>query len=266
MSLVTRIGSVVLAALLLAFVPTPASALSYTDPALRTVLDGVQPSPLPAGASVAVVPSVVDQLVVSNITAHVLEVEVVGGEPFLRVSSAGVLANLASPDWWSTGTPEGGVPPPADVQRDRGKGAPRWALVSHGSVWGAFDTRIHPPVEASPAQRAAGKDAVLTTWRVPLRYGGQALAATGHVSFTPVRGALQVAVARAPAGLTATALQGELPGLFVRADRDVVVEGRDAQPFLRFRGGLVEANTASASWVDDRWSEARTSPVASAAR
>lgn len=97
--------AVVLLGLILA---VPAEAHSYADPALRVVFDGVQPTALPAEVVVDVRPSVVDELVLSNPTTTPLEVLAVGGEPFLRVSSAGVQANLASPDWYSTSTPEGG--------------------------------------------------------------------------------------------------------------------------------------------------------------
>ena len=53
-------------------------------------------------------------------TAEPLEVLAAGGEPFLRVSSGGVLANLASPDWYSTATPEG------DPQTTRPPRQRRW--------------------------------------------------------------------------------------------------------------------------------------------
>jgi hypothetical protein len=244
-------------ALLAVLLPvTAAQAHSYPDPALRTVFDGVQPA-LPAGVVVSVAPSVVDELVVSNPTRTPLEVLALGGEPFLRVSAAGVQANLASPTWYATGTPEGGPQPPADVLRDRGRGLPRWVLVSRSSVWSEFDPRLRPATAATSAMRRAAKDRVLVTWRIPMRYGGRVLAATGHVLFAPVRGGLTVAVTRSP--VTATALQGELPGLFLSAPpgREVLVRGRDGLPFLRFRGGVVQADTASRSWVDDQRAKGR---------
>jgi hypothetical protein len=237
-------------------VPLPAQAHSYADPALTTVFDGVQPA-LPAGVVVDVRPSVVDTLVVANSTATPLEVLAVGGEPFLRVSSAGVFANLASPDWYATGTPEGGPRPPAF---DRSEATPRWARVSTGTGWSEFDPRLRPAVAVPAGIRAAGVDRILTGWRIPLRFGSADLVATGHIAFRPVRGGLVVAVARAP--VPVTPLQGELPGLFLKVPpgKDVVVEGRDHLPFLRFHKGVVSANTASASWRDDRAARGLAAP------
>lgn len=194
--------------------------------------------------SVVVRPSVVDELVLANPTAVPLEVIAVGGEPYLRVSSAGVFGNFASADWFRTGTPEGGPLP-------RGlSSTPRWVRVSREPVWAVFDPRLRPSVEVPPGIRAAGEDRILTAWRIPLTYGGKAVEVTGHIAFKPVRGGLVVAVDRAP--VTATPLQGELPGLFVRAPDRLEVTGRDGLSFLRFTGTEVLANTASASWRDDR--------------
>ncbi|MCU1601183.1 MAG: hypothetical protein JWO22_1892 [Frankiales bacterium] len=255
MPVVRLLRLVLVASVVVLAVPGTAGAHSYADPALRTVLDGIQPAPLPAGVSVAVVPSVVDQLVVTNPTSEVLEVLATGGEAFLRVSSAGVLANLNSPDWYLTGTPEGGAVP-------AGLGAaPRWARVSKGSTWAEFDPRLHPAVQPSAAQRRAGRDAVLAVWRVPLRFGTTSLAATGHVLFSPVRGAFTVAVTTAPAGLTVNALQGELPGLFVRSSRDLTVTGRDGKPFLRHESDVWRVEPASPSWLDNERAKGRAVPT-----
>jgi hypothetical protein len=259
MSRMTRRGRLLLVgltgALLLAAVP--ASGHSYRDPALTTVLDAVQPA-LPDGVSVVVRPSVLDELVLTNPTAAPLEVLGADGQPFLRVSSAGVLADLASPDWYLTGVPEGApaLPPYARA------GAPaRWARVSSGTSWAEFDPRLRPEVQVAAELRAAGVDRVVASWRIPLRYGGRPVQAQGHVVFSPVRGGLVVAVTQTPPGLTATALQGELPGLFVSVPAGHVLDvaGADGRPFLHLAGGRVLAALASPSWRADR--AARGLPV-----
>jgi hypothetical protein len=227
-----------------------AEAHSYQDPALQTVLDEVRPG-LPAGASVSVRAGVLDELVLTNTTAAPLDVLGADGLPFLQVSASGVLANLNHPDWYATGVPEGSPALPAFA---RPGAQPRWARVSNGSSWSEFDPRIRPAVTVTPELRKAGQQRVLATWQVPLRYGGQPRVATGHVLLSPVRGGLVVAVTAAPPRLTATALQGELPGLFLRvpADTSVEVTGRDGLPFLRFAGGRVLANAASLTWREDQ--------------
>ena len=227
----------------------PADAHSYADPALTTVFDGVQPA-LPAGVIVDVQPSVVDQLVISNTTATPLEVLGLEGQPFLKVSSAGVLADLGSADWYATLGPEA-VPMPLHRHQ--------WARVSKGTTWSEFDRRLRPAVDVPAGIRKSGRERILTAWTIPLRYGSKTLTATGHIAFRPVLGGLVVAVTKTP--VSVTPLQGELPGLLLKAPsgKDVVVQGGDGLPFLRFHQGTVLANSASRSWRDDR--AARAEPT-----
>lgn len=238
----------------------PAQAHGLGDRAVRTVLDGVQPA-LPVGVGVDVRPSVVDELVLTNSTPVPMEVLARGGEAFLRVSSGGVQANLASPDWYTTGNPEGGAPVPPGVQG--GRSTPRFVRVSALSTWAEFDPRLHPPVTVMPAARAARTDSVLGSWTVPLTYGGKPYEVRGHVLFSPIRGGFVVLARPAPAGLQVAPLQGELPGLFLRAPKGhvLVVQGRSGEPFLRFDADGVQANTASASWVEDQRARGRPVPV-----
>ena len=193
-----------------------------------------------------IAPSVVDQLVITNPSAQPLDVLAIGGEPYLRVSRDGVLGNLASRDWYATQTPEGGPPPPAGALGP----TPRWARVSHGSSWAVFDSRIRPAIRVAPEIRKAAKSRILAAWKISIRYGEKPATVTGFVRFAPVLGALVVAVDRSP--FTATALQGELPGLFARAPAGTEIRGSDGQPFLRFTGAEVLANTSSPSWREDR--------------
>jgi hypothetical protein len=249
---VRRAFLLLLAVLLL---PGTAEAHSYRDPALRSVLDEVRPA-LPAGVSVTLQPSVVDELVLSNTTDVPLEVLGRDGAPFLRLRRGLVEADVAHPDWYLTALPEGAPDLPAFART----GAPaRWRTVATTGTWSEFDPRVRPPVTVSSELRAAGRRRVLTSWSVPLRYGGAAVAVTGQVLLEPVRGGLVVATSRVPAGLTATPLQGELPGLFLRvpAGRTAVVLGTDGQPFLSFAGGTVRARVASPSWRADQRARGR---------
>jgi hypothetical protein len=249
---VRRVSLLLLAVLLL---PGTAGAHSYRDPALRSVLDEVRPA-LPAGVTVALQPSVVDELVLSNSTAVPLEVLGRDGAPFLRLRRGLVEADVAHPDWYLTALPEGAPDIPAFAHA----GAPaRWRAVATTGTWSEFDPRVRPPVTVSSELRAAGRRRVLTSWSVPLRYGGAPVTVTGQVLLEPVRGGLVVATTEVPAGLTATPLQGELPGLFLRASvgRRVVVLGADGQPFLSFADGVVQARVASPSWQADQRARGR---------
>lgn len=250
--LLVLVGGVALAG------PRPAGAHEGVDPAVHSVLDAVTPA-LPAGMTVELVPSVVDELVLTNPTATPLELLATGGEVLVRISAAGVQGNLASPDWYATALPEGAPALPAEVARDGGRGPARFARVAAEPVWSEFDPRVRLAGPVPRAVRTAGALATLTTWSVPLRIGGVAYAVHGHVEFAPVRGALTVTVTRAPAGLTVAALQGRLPGLFVRvpAGRTLVVTGQDGQPFLRFTAAGVQANVASSTWAQDQRARGR---------
>lgn len=251
----TRWGARALLLVLLLVPVLPGRAHSYRDPALRTVLDGVAPA-LPAGVSVSVRPSVLDELVLTNPTPVPLEVLGADGEPFLRVSADGVLADLASPDWYRTAVPEGS---PALAPYAVPGAPPRWARVSSAATWSEFDPRLRPEVQVPAEVRSAGEERVVAAWSVPLRYGGKPARAQGHVLFSPVRGGLVVAVTGTPPALTATALQGELPGLFVRVQpgHRVEVAGADGRPFLRLADGTVLASRSSPTWRADRAARGR---------
>jgi hypothetical protein len=249
-----RRACLLLLALLL--LPGTADAHSYSDPALRSVLDEVRPS-LPSGVSVALRPSVVDELVLTNSTDVPLEVLGLDGVPFLRVRRGLVEADVAHPDWYRTALPEGA---PALPPYARPGAAARWRAVARTGTWSEFDPRVRPPVSVSRELRAAGRRRVVASWSVPLRYGGMPLTATGQVLLEPVRGGLVVAATQVPSGLTVTPLQGELPGLFLRvpAGHDALVLGSDGRPFLSFSAGTVSARLASPSWRADQAARGRT--------
>jgi len=249
-----------LAVLLGTLAPWPAQA-HVGDPRLRTVLDAVQP-PLPAGVQVEVASSVAEQLVVANPTATVLTVLDTGGAPFLRISRAGVLGNLASLDFYTTANPSAssqGVP--KAVLATGGRGAPRWAQISSGDSWGWFDHRLHPAAVAVPRTDAVAR---LFTWSIPLRYGEQSVTVSGHVDFRPLLGSFQASALPPPAGLTVQVLQGRLPGLLVVADptRKVTVAGRDGEQFLRLEGSakvamVVQVNLHSRTYIEDQQARGR---------
>jgi hypothetical protein len=239
------VATVALTVALVAGTAAPASAHS-ADPRVRTTLSAVEPA-LPAAVVVQVQASLAAQLVADNPTPTPLEVLGLSGEPFLRLSSAGVEADVTSEDFLSTSSPTGAVPPEAG--RDE---PPRWVRISAGSSWGWFDHRLHPDDVTAPAD--VQRRVRLSTWEVPLRYGGRPHVARGSVDVEPLLGAFVVTADPAAAPLAVQALPGRLPGVFLSNPerRPFTVLGVDGEPFLRFGPAGVEVNTASRTHVEDR--------------
>ncbi|MHB8451445.1 MAG: hypothetical protein ACYDAQ_13490, partial [Mycobacteriales bacterium] len=238
-------------------------------PNVVAVLDGVQP-PLPVSIQVQVVDAGAPELLVANPTNVALTVLDRAGQPFLRISAAGVQANLASPDWYATFGPETLLQPPAG---QRLGGPPRWARASAGDSWGWYDTRIQPEVAQIPAGDASAAHPLrLGAWRVPVRFGTTSLTITGHFELEPLLGSYLVLANPGPDGLTTTALQGILPGLLLVDSRGlaVTVFGVDGRPFIRFLPGpsadptgmIVQENEGSRSFVIDRQARGLPTPLA----
>lgn len=236
--------AVLLLVLPLLLLAGPAAA-HESDPRLVTVLDARDPA-LPDQVVVQVQAGIATQLVASNPTAEGLEVLGTGGRPFLRLSSAGVFADLGSEDFSTTSNPNGAAPTAG------ADGPARWVQISAGDSWGWYDHRLHPAELRAPAD--ATREAELAEFEVPLRYGRQEASVAGRVLFRPLLGSLLVAAGPAPEGVAAQALPGRLPGLFLSrtGNEPVTVLGRDGEPFLRLTDAGVEVNERSRTHVEDR--------------
>ena len=246
-----RAAAVAVGALLLLVGLSVPAAAHEGDPRVVTTLDEVLPA-LPEGVVVQVQASLAAQLVADNPTDTPLEVLGRDGEPFLRLSAAGVEADVTSDDFLSTSSPTGAVPPEAEADRPA-----RWVQISTGTSWGWFDHRLHPGQEALPEDQQ--RPALLDTWEVPMRYGDAPLQVRGSVEFVPLLGAFVVSADPAPESLTVQALPGRLPGLFLSNPerRPMTVLGRDGEPFLRFGPAGLEVNTASRTHVEDQQARGR---------
>ena len=227
------------------------AAAHEADPRIVTTLDAVEPV-LPPEVVVQVQAGIAAQLVASNPTATVLEVVGSDGRPFLRLSSAGVLADVGAAEFFSTSSPTAAVP------RGVGDPEPRWVRISSGTSWGWYDHRLHPAEQSAPADPS--RPAELGEFEVPLRYGTSAVTARGSVRFRPLLGSFLVSADPAPTGLSVQALPGRLPGLFLTADPgvDATVLGRGGEPFLRFTDAGVEVNERSRTHVEDRAARGET--------
>jgi len=242
MSLLVRLVPLVLLAVLL---PSTPAAAHQADPRIVTTVEAVDPA-LPGAVVVQAQANIATQLVASNPTATVLEVLGTGDRAFLRISSAGVFADVNAPDFFSTSNPNG-------VSEGRSSSEPpKWAQISAGDSWGWYDHRLHPRELSAPGD--TGRASRLAGFEVPVRYGRTAHVVRGQVAFQPLLGAFQVAAGPAPTGLGLQALPGQLPGIFLSnpGRSPLTVLGRDGEPFLRFGPRGVEVNERSRTHVEDR--------------
>jgi hypothetical protein len=245
--------------------PAAPAAAHAADPRVVTVVDAVEP-PLPAGVVVQVQAGIASQVVVANPTATELSVLGRDGQPFLRVSRAGVLADLDGREFYETSNPVGsGSAAPARVQgRDL---PPRFVPIGRASSWGWYDHRLHPSQLAAPADTT--RPARLGEFVIPLRYGSTEVAVRGHVEFRPLRGTFEVTADLAPeelSGVTVQVLQSNrLPGLFLTntTRRSFTILGRDGEPFARFGPRGLEVNEASRTRVEDQQARGATTATPS---
>ena len=148
-----------------ALVLAPAPARAHSEiPGFRHVLDGVNPA-VP-GVRIEVVTSAAAQLVAENPTPTPLEIVAEGGEGFLRIGASGVEANLASPDWYRSATPEGDGRVPSTAVAGA---TPNWVRISSDSAWGWFDHRLHATRADQAPAGARGGAIQLGSWTVPAR-------------------------------------------------------------------------------------------------
>jgi hypothetical protein len=228
---------------LAALLPGPVAAAHPSDPTIVTRIDAVEP-PLD-GVTVQVRDGVAAQLLVVNATATPVEVLATGGEPFLRIGPDVVRADVGSPDWSASNDPVATTPRP--------RARADWRVVAQGNAWGWFDHRLHPRAQPlTPDLRAARRRVTLAGWTVPLRHGGRAYQVNGHLEYRPVVGAFRTTVERVPDGLAVDALDGRVPGLFLRwrGSGEIVVRGVANEPFARLTPTSAEVNDASETWQE----------------
>lgn len=228
-----------------ALAPTPAQAHSEI-PGFRNVLDGVTPS-VP-GVRIEVVTSAAAQLVAENPTPVPLEIVAAGGEGFLRIGSGGVEANLASPDWYRSATPEGDGRVPSTAVAGA---APNWVRISVESTWGWFDHRLHSTRSDQVPAGAEGAAIRLGSWTVPARYGTENITITGHREFLRPPGRFRAALTGKVDGLRAGVVDGSVPAVSITlpAGAAVVVLGEAGEPMVRIGPDGPEGNLASRTWL-----------------
>lgn len=224
-----------------------AAALAHSEvPGFRNVLDGVSPS-VP-GLRIQVVTSAADQLVAENPTPTTLEILGAGGEGFLRIGPSGVEANLGSPDWYRSATPEGDGRVPSTAVAGA---VPNWVRISVQPSWGWFDHRLHETRADSAPAGGGGGALRLGSWTVPARYGTETITITGHREFVRPPGRFRAVLRASVDDLRAGVVDGTVPAVSVTAPagRTLVVLGEDGEPMVRLGPDGPEGNGASRTWL-----------------
>jgi hypothetical protein len=192
-----------------------AGAHEFPDRRVRIVVE-----PLAADVEVSVfqdLPQAPPTLTVRNGTSEELEILGEAGEPFLRISPAGVSANERSPTYFRSRDPFGTAPVPATASPVL---PPAWTrLTEQSPEWRWFERRaeFHGPLPPEVAR--ARTTVTLKTWQVDARLGGRAFPIRGSVIFRPITGHLEARIERLSrniTGLEVRVLQGRIPGIQIR--------------------------------------------------
>lgn len=102
-------------------------------------------------------------------------------EPYLRIGPGGVQRNERSPATYLNATVQGdsALPPQADTDAD-----PDWVTLSSSATFRWHDHRTHwmgtvlpPAVQADP-----GNTHLISSWQVPLSYGGESVLINGTLT------------------------------------------------------------------------------------
>jgi len=114
--------------------------------------------------------------------SHTFEIRGLVGEPFIRLTSAGVDLNRNSPSLYLTRDPsKKQVSLPATVSP-----TPSWERVADQPSYHYYETRAEWPHTGQPDEaRRLGRTAVVYRFSIPAAYDGQPAAIEGHVTWIP---------------------------------------------------------------------------------
>jgi hypothetical protein len=225
--------------------PAPAALAHGTDPTLVPVIDSISPA-LPAGVVVQVRTGVSEQMLVANPARDVLTVLDPDGTAFLKVSSAGVLGNLADPFFSETLNPPD-VPPRLPTEARPGA-KPHWVQVSQTDAFGWFEPRLHPLAPGTEPNST-----IVARWTIGMRMGSVPVTIMGALERKAVTGTFVAEPDPRRDDLQLTVSQGRVPALLLVAPpgRTVVVLGEDGKDFLRLDAEGAWANTESRNFRDN---------------
>ncbi|WP_300681036.1 hypothetical protein [Nocardioides sp.] len=156
------------------------AAYAGTFSSYRSTLTGITPSV--AGVSVTVATDG-EGITLTNTSDQPVIIKGYQGEPYVKVTSAGVWQNDLSPAVYLNKEQSiGSIPNDANATK-----APRWTQIStnHRFTW--HDHRIHWMGAAEPPAVAKdpGSKHLINDWKVPITIGSQEGTITGTLTYVP---------------------------------------------------------------------------------
>lgn len=210
----------------------------------------IETQPELAGFDAMAVVTVAPQLVVRNTSETPVTFLDDDGRPWLRVSAAGVEADLSLRRWWEANDPSGvGQDPPPDAPEG-------WTLVSEEFSFGWFPRSMRP--RSRPDEGHA--------WSIPVVVGDDR---RGEVAGTLQEQELQgrwlstLDGDGSAGGAQLAVVSGTVPAMVLQrgAAAEVVVLGAQDEPMLRLDATGVVANLVSPTWQQHaRWDTASARP------
>lgn len=118
---------------------------------------------------------------VRNDTGEEMEIPGDADEPFLRIGPGGVMANLRSPTYYTSGANTiAQVPDTADAGA-----SPKWKKVSSHPVWAWLERRAAVPAEMYQRDALGTERRTVLEWTADYRLGGEPLPIQGNVDWIP---------------------------------------------------------------------------------
>ncbi len=176
---ISRLAATCGAAFAVAIAPT--AAAHQSNPNFDSTVRGVEP---PVAGLAARVLGGDDQVEIVNRTRRGVLVPGYGGEPYIRITSTGVVAvNMNSPSHYLNQDRYGAVKIPGAASDDA---QPRWERVSGTGRYAWHDHRIHWMSRSLPPQVGDREQATkIQDWTVPLLVGGRRVAVQGELYWRP---------------------------------------------------------------------------------
>ena len=138
-------------------------------------------SPEVDGLDLRLTQGAIPAVYVRNDTGKVLTVPGDAEEPFLQIGPDGVLANLRSPTYYTSGTTAiAKVPAMADASAP-----PKWKKVSPHPVWAWLERRAAVPSEVFQGVQLGTERRTVLEWTSDYTLGGEPLPVTGRVDWIP---------------------------------------------------------------------------------